>query len=265
MTGATSARANGNTDAVTFADPLSHSRRDNTFDTHFSTLERNRLLRSLAIDLAEQLAPELESVHLRAKQVLGVLDEPLRYVYFPRDAVIALLAVMDDGTTVESATIGNEGMVGVEVFLGDGVPRAEITVEVPGRAARMKAAVFVDTVQRKFQLRTMVQRYTLALINQLARTAACNNLHSVSGRCARWLLMSGDRTGCDSLPITHDALAQLLGVRRASVTEALGTLQRHCIIGHQRGHIRILDREQLEKSACEHYRLCRDLYDRLYA
>jgi CRP-like cAMP-binding protein len=233
-------------------------------ESHFEHRNENRLLRTLAIDPDGRLVPEVESVHLRAGQVLAVVDDPMRHVYFPEGAVIELVAVMDDGTTTECATIGNEGMLGVEVFLGDGVARSESVVAVPGLAARMKAAAFVEAMERNFQLRSTVQHYTLALMNQLARTAACNTLHSVSERCARWLLMSGDRVGRDSLPLTHDSLAQLLAVRRASVTEALGKLQYRGIIKYQRGHITILDQGRLEEVACEDYRLCRDAYDRLY-
>lgn len=264
MTVATSSHAETSDDLVAAAGPAASPWGGSAADTPGGAHERNRVLRSLTIDRHEPLARDLDSVHLRAGQVLGVVDEPMRYVYFPRDAVVAMLAVMDDGITTECATIGNEGMVGVEVFLGDGVPRAEIVVEVPGTAARLKPAVFAEAARRDCQVQATVQGYTLALINQLSHTAACNNLHSISERCARWLLMSGDRIGHDTLPITHDCLARLLGVRRASVTEALGSLQKHGMIHYQRGHIRILQRDQLEQAACEDYRLCRDAYDRLY-
>jgi CRP-like cAMP-binding protein len=184
-------------------------------------------------------------------------------VYFPRDAVIVLLAVMDDGTTIESATTGNEGMVGVEVCLGDELALAVVVVQIPGEALRMPAGAFRQAIQSDPQLRTSMLRYTLALMNQVARTAGCSRLHSITERCARWLLMSADRFGRDHLPLTHESLATLLGARRASITDSLGLLQRDGIIHYQRGHIRILNRRQLEQAACEDYRMSRAAYDRL--
>jgi CRP-like cAMP-binding protein len=232
-------------------------RSDRTF------VERNRVLRLLPVRQRCRIAAQLEPVQLRTGQVLSLPEEPIRHVYFPRDAVIVLLAVMDDGTTIESATTGNEGMVGVEVCLGDELALAEVVVQIPGEALRMPAGAFRQAIQSDPQLRTSMLRYTLALMNQVARTAGCSRLHSITERCARWLLMSADRFGRDHLPLTHESLAMLLGARRASITDSLGLLQRDGIIHYQRGHIRILNRRQLEQAACEDYRMSREAYDRL--
>lgn len=243
---------------------FSYRRNSNTFETRFDPPERNRLLR-LAMDLDEQLAPELESVHLQSGQVLRDLDERARYLYFPRDAVFALVVVRNDGKAIEGGCIGNEGMVGVEAILGNAAPPEEIVVVVSGRAARMQAAVFAEIMQGNLKLRTAVQDYMLALMYQLARTATCNLLHSAMERCVRWLLMCTDRVGRDSLLLTSDSLVQLLGARTAAVTDALDLLMRNGVIRYQCGQLTILNREQLEDSACEDYRLCRDSYDRVYA
>src|SRR5205823_5893083 len=152
-------------------------RSDRTF------VERNRVLCLLPIRQRCRIAAELEPVQLRTGQVLSIPEEPIRHVYFPRDAVIVLLAVMDDGTTIESATTGNEGMVGVEVCLGDELALAEVVVQIPGEALRMPAGAFRQAIQSDPQLRTSMLRYTLALMNQVARTAGCSRLHSVTERC----------------------------------------------------------------------------------
>jgi len=189
-------------------------------------VERNRLLAALSIDEQTKLACLMESAFLKAHQVLAYPDEPQTFVYFPRDAVVTLLVLMEDGAAVEGATIGNEGLVGVSVFLGDAAPNEEMVVQVAGEAARMPAADFRRTIASSVKLQAQLQRYTLALMNQLGRTAGCNRLHSVEERCARWLMMTKDRMGRETFPLTHESLAGTLGVRRASVTEAAGTLHR---------------------------------------
>ena len=226
--------------------------------------EKNRLLEALASAEPAQIGAHLEPVCLHAHEVLAYPDEPLAHVYFPCDAVVTLLVPMEDGAAVEGATIGNEGLVGLGVFLGDAAPNEEMVVQIPGEAVRMRAADFRRAVARSGQMQTQLQRYTLALINQLGRTAGCNRLHSVDKRCARWLMMSRDRVGRDTFPLTHESLAGTLGVRRASVTEAAGTLQRAGIIDYHRGCITIRDSAGLEAAACEDYQLSREAYDRLY-
>ena len=225
--------------------------------------EKNRLLGALASAEQAQIGAHLEPVCLQAHEVLAYPDEPLAHVYFPCDAVVTLLVPMEDGAAVEGATIGNEGLIGLGVFLGDATPNEEMVVQIPGEAVRMRAADFRHAVASSVLLQTQLQRYTLALINQLGRTAGCNRLHTVEERCARWLMMSKDRVGRETFPVTHESLAATLGVRRASVTEAAGALQRAGIIDYHRGWINILDSARLEAATCEDYQLSREAYDRL--
>jgi CRP-like cAMP-binding protein len=225
--------------------------------------ERNRILRAFFGKQQELLAPDLETVYLRAKEVLAVSEEPVRYVYFPRNAVLSLLVPMENGTTVEAAIIGNEGLVGLQVFLGTGAATEEIVVQVPGEAVRMRADDFRTILAGSCELQMLLQRYTLALMKQLARTAGCNRMHSLEERAARWLLMCRDRAGREAFPMTHEVLASLLGVRRASVSGAAEALQSARVIGYHRGLITILDVERLEAVACEDYRLSRTAYDQM--
>jgi CRP-like cAMP-binding protein len=226
--------------------------------------ERNHLLAALPADEYARLLPALESVQLQARQQLAAPDEPTERVYFPRDAVVSMLVLMEDGKVVESAGVGNEGMVGLEVFLGNGLGREDTVVQIGGNAASMHSAAFRTAVQQSLPLQTLLQHYSLALMNQLARTAGCNRVHTVDERCARWLLMSQDRVGRDSYPLTHEFLAKVLGVRRASVSQAAEGLQRAGLIEYRQGWIRILDRARLEGVACEDYRLSRAAYDQVY-
>jgi CRP-like cAMP-binding protein len=226
--------------------------------------ERNRLLAALPAEDYATLLPQLRPVQLKARQRLALPDEPLDCVYFPRDSAVSMLVVMQDGKAVESAAVGNEGMLGLEIFLGNGLARDEIVVQIGGEALAMPAAVFRRAVGRSAALQTLLQHYSLALMNHLARTAGCNQVHSVDERCARWLLMSQDRVGRDHIPVTHDFLAKMLGVRRASVSQVAEGLQRGGLIHYRQGWIRIIDRRRLERVACEDYRLSKAAYDELY-
>jgi CRP-like cAMP-binding protein len=244
---------------------FSHSGPHLEFDGPLRSSEANRILRALSDKQRAQVAPDLESVCLQARQVVAAPEEPTRYVYFPRNAVLSLLVPMEDGTAVEGAILGNEGVVGLQVFLGEGAATEEIVVQVPGEAARMRAIDFRIALASSGELQTLLHRYSLALMTQLARTAGCNVLHSVEKRAARWLLMCRDRAGRDSFPLTHECLASLLGVRRASVSVAAEALQNAGMIGYQRGTITVLDVERLEAASCEDYLLCRAGYDRVHA
>jgi CRP-like cAMP-binding protein len=226
--------------------------------------EKNRLLAALPPDEYQRLVPHLEVVNVAAKQVLASPEQPIRHIYFPRDGVVALLVPMENGSAAEGATVGNEGMLGLQVFLGDGAASEEIVQVVPGEAARLRAGVFKEVVHRSPAFQTILHRYTLGLMNQFVRTAGCNRIHPVDQRCARLLLMSSDRVGGHTFPVTHEFLATMLAVRRASVTEAAGMLQAAGLIEYRRGQMTISDRAGLEAVACEDYRLTRDGYDRLY-
>ncbi len=226
--------------------------------------ERNRLLAALpSQDYAHVLA-RLQPVHLRTRQQLAYPEMPVERVYFPRSAVASMLVLMEDGKLVESAVIGLEGIVGLEVFLGDGLARDVILVQISGDAVWMSAASFRAAVGGSVPLQLLLQRYSLALMNQIVRTAGCNRIHSVNQRCARWLLMSRDRVGRDDFSLTHEFLARMLGVRRASVSEAAEGLQRAGLIRYRQGRMQILDGPGLEAAACEDYRLSKAAYDQLY-
>lgn len=204
-----------------------------------------------------------DAVQLTTGQDLGSPGHGFARVYFPRRAVVSMLVLMDGNKSVESAVIGNEGIVGLEVFLGDGSPRDRLLVHVGGEAVSVKAATFVALIAGSPAWQELLQRYSVALMTQIARTAGCNQMHSVSERCARWLLMTLDRVGRDDFPMTHDFLASMLGIRRASVSEAAESLQERGLIQYRLGRIRIVDRTGLEAASCEDYRLSKAAYDQI--
>jgi CRP-like cAMP-binding protein len=221
------------------------------------------LLAALPWDDYARLASALEPCRLRAQQVLAFPGEPVRFIYFPRNAVVSLLVPMENGSTIEAAAIGNEGLVGVQGFLGNGSATEECVVQIPGNADRIAAPRFQEAVGSSVLLQRVLHRYVLVVMGQIARTAACNHLHPVGARCARWMLMSGDRAGTDTFPLTHDSLAILLGVRRASVTNAMIALQKAGVIAYRRGRVSIRDRGRLVAAGCEDYRLISEAYDSL--
>lgn len=224
---------------------------------------KNRLLTALPVEEYERLLPKLESVSLPVKQVLYEPNKPIEYVYFVNHGVISLLNIMEDGTIVEIATVGNEGMVGLPVFLGGDTIPCRAFVQLPGDAIRMKADVFKYLVNQGSPLHGLLQRYTQALFNQVAQSAACNRVHSIEERCSRWLLMTRDRVNSDDFPLTQEFLSQMLGVRRPSVSVVAAILQKAGLIRYSRGKITILDRLGLEASACECYAIIKQEFDRL--
>lgn len=223
----------------------------------------NRLLGSLPEPALRALRPHLRRVELPLKDVLFNVDVPIEYVYFPEDTVVSILSVMPDGSAVEVATVGREGMVGLPAVLGVEKGQALAFVQVPGHGLRVEAQAFREHVQRSGATRNVLDRYTQALFTQVSQGAACNRLHSIDERCARWLLMTHDRVGADRFPLTQQFLAQMLGVRRAGVSEVASQLQREGLLTYQRGVIRIVDRAGLEAAACECYRIIRSEFDRL--
>jgi CRP-like cAMP-binding protein len=230
-----------------------------------SVLQRNRLLAGLAPSSYDALLPLLEPVHLEQKQVLAMANEPISHAVFPTTAVISLIVPMENGESVEAATVGLEGMLGLPLFLGDGAAAEEAVVQIEGKALRMPAETFRQVVTETPELQDLLHRYTLALMGQMSRTAGCNRAHPIEERCARWLLLTHDRVGNDTFYLTHEFLAAMLGTRRPSVTIVAGQLQQAGLIRYRRGQLTILDREGLENAACEDYRLTQDLYERLYA
>ena len=201
---------------------------------------------------------------LEQRQVLWEPDQSIRAVHFPVSGVISLLTVTGDGSSVELATVGNEGMVGVTVFLGSRTrPIGRAVSQIPGESLVIDADLFDSQVAGSSKLRELMHRYTHVLLVHVAQGVACNRLHPVEQRCARWLLTTHDRVGTDEIRLTQEFLAQMLGVRRATVTETVRILQRAGLISSRRGALRIEDRPGLEAASCECYRVVRDEYDRL--
>ncbi len=223
----------------------------------------NRLLAALPDDERQRLAAHLELVELTLRQLLYEPGKPIEHVYFPVDAVLSVLAVMDDGQAVEVATVGNEGMVGIPVFLGVSVSPGLSFCQLPGRALRMPAGAFRELANGAGAFQQVLQRYTYAFFTQLSQGSACNRLHHMDQRLARWLLLTHDRVGRDQFLLTQEFIAQMLGVRRATVTEAAGRLQRDGLITYRRGILTIADRKGLEAASCECYRIISDEHTRL--
>lgn len=223
----------------------------------------NRLLAALPKEEYERLVANMEGVSLKLKQSVYEPNELIEYVYFVKNGVVSLLTVMEDGREVEVATVGNEGMVGLPVFLGSDKIPGKAFSQVPGDALRMKADVFKDKVTPGSPLHDLLQRYTQALFNLIAQGSACNSLHSVEERMCRWLLMTQDRVGQDEFPLTQEFLSKMLSVRRPTVSMTASILQKAGLICYSRGKITILDREGLEASSCECYGIITAEFDRL--
>ena len=228
-----------------------------------AAIEQHQLLRRLPSAERERLAALVDYQHLTHKDVLLRSHQPITHVTFPLDAMISMLTVFDDGTMVEAGVVGNEGVVGLPVYFGADSMTTACLCQVPGDALVMPAELFRDAVGRPGPLREAVGRYALAFFSQVAQTAACNRLHTLEERLARWLLMTHDRVGRDTFAITHAFLGQMLGVRRARVTVAAGILSQAGLITYRRGRITVLDRDNLEAAACECYRIVREEYVRL--
>ncbi|MEP6767807.1 MAG: Crp/Fnr family transcriptional regulator [Acidobacteriota bacterium] len=184
-------------------------------------------------------------------------------VYSPRTAVALMVTTMEDGSTVEVVTVGNEGLVGFPVFLGTDSMPMEVFTQIDGEAVTLPAPVVKEASSNGGALRPLLARDTQALLSQIAQAGACNRLHPIDQRCARWLLMSHDRVPGDDFSLTQEFLSQMLGVRRATVTTAASILQRAGYIRYRRGRIQIADREGLEAASCECYRTIRSEYERL--
>jgi len=224
---------------------------------------RNIILRTIPEAEFERLSLGLERICLEPSQVLYEPDAPIEFVYFVETGVASVVAVMSDGSAVETATIGYEGMVGLPLFHGVDRTAAQCFCQVPGESFRMPAGDFQAELRRNGALVTILGRYTQALITQVAQSSACNRVHTMRARCARWLLQTHDRVDSDSFQLTQRFLAQMLGVRRATVTEAAGSLQDAKLIEYKMGNIRVLDRQGLEAAACECYFIIRRESERL--
>ncbi len=226
-------------------------------------LGENRLLAALPRQEYARLRPHLEKVSLCLKDILYEPKGPIPHVYFPLDGVVSLVIIMDGGFSLEVGIIGNEGMVGTPVFLGSQSSLTRAISQVPGDALRMETTVFQEEMLRRGVLYGLAQRSTQAMINQISQSTVCNHRHSVKKRMCRWLLMSHDRVGTDEFPLTHEFLAQMLGVRRPTVTAAAGSLQTAGLISYHRGRVTVLDRKGMEAASCECYGVVAEELDRL--
>lgn len=203
----------------------------------------------------------LEPVKLEYGQVLYEPTGLIRHVYFPIDCLVSLLTAVDNGRVLEVGMVGNEGMVGMPMVLGIGESAVRALVQGGGTAMRMPASRFRTEFNKNILLQRALFRYTHLLMAQVSQTAACNRFHEAEGRLARWLLMTADRLHTDEFLLTHEFLAHMLGVRRVGVTKAAEGLRRKKLIVYSRGHITILDRKNLEKTACVCYRIVKNLQD----
>lgn len=223
----------------------------------------NRLLASLPRADYERLRPHLEVVRPRAKEILHEQGAPIDYVYFPEGGTLSFLAVLGNGEAVEVGTVGNEGMGGVSAALGSDTSPHRTTCQIPGRALRMRAAQFRSAVPPNHPLHEIVRRYADAFLMQVAQSVACNRKHTVPQRLARWLCMTHDRVEGDEFPLTQEIIAQMLGVRRQSVSEVASEFQAAGIIDYRLGRVTVEDRRALERAACECYRAVRSRFERL--
>jgi CRP-like cAMP-binding protein len=227
--------------------------------------DSNRILSALPAEEYERLRPNLERVEMRLGEVLQRPDEPHAFVYFPLSGTISVTAEMSDGAEAEVGMVGREGVLGLPVALGTRSSPLKAFTQVPGAGVRLRAGLFTEEFDRRGELHCLVLRYAQAFFVQTALTAACNRLHTLDQRLANWLLRSRDRARSDELPLTHEFLSVMLGIRRAGVTEALGRLRDAGIVGRGRGraHIVIADAAGLERAACECYGVLRAEFDRL--
>lgn len=225
---------------------------------------RNLLLCALPPAECERLLPDLQPVTFSLGQILCEPGERIHYCYFPTNAIVSLLYTMQDGSTAEMGVVGNEGVLGVAVFLGGESTSSKALVAVAGDALRLPAKRLQEEFVQAGPLQHLLLRYVQTLITQVSQTAVCNRLHSVEQRLCRWLLLCHDRKNCSELLMTQELIANMLGGRRESVTVAAGHLQDAGLIHYCRGRISILDRNGLESSVCECYRAVEDEFDRLF-
>ncbi len=223
----------------------------------------NRLLAALPRTEYETLLPQLQPVSFSLGEVVYEFGGQLDYVYFPTTSIVSLLYTMENGTSAEMGLTGNDGVVGIALFMGGGTMPNRAVVQSAGGAIRMKAKMLQDEFARGGKFQQLLLRYTQALITQISQTAVCNRLHSVEQQLCRWLLLSHDRVKVDELIMTQELIADMLGVRREGVTVAAGRLQDAGAISYVRGHIKILDRQKLEDTVCECYLVVKNEFDRL--
>jgi len=224
---------------------------------------QNHLLAALPADEYARLIPHLELVPMPLGHVLSESDIPMRHAYFPTTSIVSRLYELEDGASAEIAVVGNEGIVGVSLFMGGETSHRRVVVESAGHAYRLQRQVLKHEFSRGNAMMHILLRYTQAMLTQMAQTAVCNRHHSLDRQLCRWLLMRLDRLSSNELTITQDLIAKMLGVRREGVTEAAGHLHRAGFIEYHRGHITVLNRSGLEARVCECYAVVKKEFDRL--
>jgi len=224
---------------------------------------QNRLLAALSPIERERLVPHLKLVSMPLGKVLYESGNVLSHVYFPIDCIVSLLYVLEDGASAEISVVGNEGLIGIALFMGGETTPSRAIVQSAGHAYRLIGRQLKDEFHRSGHMQMRLLRYTQALITQMAQTAVCNRHHSVDQQLCRWLLLSLDRLSSSKLTMTQELIANMLGVRREGVTEAAGKLQKLGAIRYSRGKIAVLDRQKLERLCCECYAVVKKETDRL--
>jgi CRP-like cAMP-binding protein len=224
---------------------------------------QNHLLAALSAAERERLLPRLQLVEMPLGRVLYESGDVLRHVYFPTDSIVSLLHVLADGASAEISVVGNDGLIGIALFMGGETTPSRAIVQSAGFAYRLVGQELKDEFHRAGELQLLLLRYTQALITQMAQTAVCNRHHSVDQQLCRWLLLSLDRLASSQLTMTQELIANMLGVRREGVTEAAGKLEKLGVIRYARGRITVLDRLKLEQLCCECYAVVKKETDRL--
>jgi CRP-like cAMP-binding protein len=225
--------------------------------------QQNHLLAALSAAERERIYPHLRLVAMPLGKVLYESGDVLRHVYFPTDSIVSLLYVLANGSSAEIAVVGNDGLIGVALFMGGETTPSRAVVQSSGHAYRLAGQKLKAEFRRNGELQLLLLRYTQSLITQMAQTAVCNRHHSVDQQLCRWLLLSLDCLTTSHLAMTQELIASMLGVRREGVTEAAGRLQKRGVIEYSRGHITVLDRPRLEQLCCECYAVVRKESERL--
>jgi CRP-like cAMP-binding protein len=226
--------------------------------------QENHLIASLPLNLRQKLAPYFQPIFLKQGERLHEPGETLQQIYFPIDCLLSITITMSDGAVVETSMVGCREMLGINAFMGErATTQTEYTVQISGRAIKINSQILREEFDRNQELRNVLLRYTQAFIFQVSQNVACNGTHALEHRLARWLLEVQARVSSNELKLTHEVIANMLGVRRAGVTQAIQNLQDRGLIYNRRGHIYILNQTGLEACSCECFRTVKDAYDRL--
>jgi CRP-like cAMP-binding protein len=225
---------------------------------------KNLLLACLPGDVYARIERDLKPVSLARGEVLHRPSETICTLYFPTTCMISITVTMGEGQTVETGAVGRREVVGINAFMGGReTTQTEYIVQVPGEALKISADPLKEEFNRNAEMRSVMLKYTQAFVAQISQNVACNRIHTMDARCARWLLEVRERIESDELPLTHEFIAEMLGVRRAGVTEAAGRLREMGLIDYRRGHIHVTDAQRLEATSCECYMVLKEEYDRL--